>query len=382
MGMGWRCDLLEDLSGDVVESQPVALASSTGSHFYDEQGRARPVTGGTMIVKESDELDLVQRVLVSHGVPTQDAEVQARLLVEGDLRGQHSHGLQRLPTLVARIANGVVKPVPDPRRTWVTEAFLEVDGDRGLGPVVAWPAVDAIVERARSTGVAVAAVHNSNHLGILACYVERIAHAGQIGVAFTTSEALVHPWGGRWPMLGTNPIGIGVPTGGPPFVLDMSTGATSRGKVLAYARDGMTLRAGWAVDEGGSPTTDAGRAVDGAISPFGGPKGYALGLGLELLVAGLTGAETGDRVLGTLDAVAACNKGDLFMTFSPDAVGLQGVATRIGSYLDEVRNSPLAEDMAGIDVPGDRARRTRADRIADGIPLTDAVWAAAQELLR
>jgi LDH2 family malate/lactate/ureidoglycolate dehydrogenase len=335
-----------------------------------------------VIVNEADELDLVRRVLEDHGVPAGDAEVQARVLVEGDLRGQHSHGLQRLPMLVDRIGNGVIDPDARPTYRWVSESFLEVDGGKGLGPVVAFATVERLIERAATVGLAVGAVHNSNHLGMLACYVERVAEAGQIGIALTTSEALVHPWGGRQAIVGTNPIGVGVPTGGEPFVLDMSTGAVSRGKILMAARNGKPLGEGWAVDESGNPTTDAARAVDGAISPFGGAKGYALGLALELIVAGLTGMETGERVLGTLDAAAECNKGDLFLVFSPEALGLECVARRLGAYLDEVRSSPLAEGASGIDVPGDRARRTRTDRASHGIPIEKVVWTAAKELLR
>jgi LDH2 family malate/lactate/ureidoglycolate dehydrogenase len=336
-----------------------------------------------MIVKETEELELVRRVLEAHGVPGADAEVQARVLVEGDLRGQHSHGLQRLPMLVERIANGVIDPVARPTYRWISESFLEVDGGRGLGPVVAHATLDRLVERAGGVGLAVGAIHHSNHLGMLAGYVEAVARAGQICIALTTSEALVHPWGGRRAMVGTNPIGIGVPTGGEPFVLDMSTGAVSRGKILGLARDGKRLEPGWAVDESGASTTDASRAVHGAISPFGGAKGYALGLALELVVAGLTGTETGERVRGTLDAASECTKGDLFLVFSPEALGLGGgVAHRLGAYLDEVRSSPLAEDAGSIDAPGDRARRTRTDRLVHGIPIEDVVWSAAQELLR
>lgn len=335
-----------------------------------------------MIVREADELELAISVLEAHGAPPAAAEVQARLLVEADLRGQHSHGLQRLPTIVERITNGVVDPAAVPQARWVSESFLEVDGARGLGPVVAFDVIKRLLVRAGETGLAVGAVRNSNHLGMLGCYVERIARAGLIGVGLTTSEALVHPWGGRQAMVGTNPVGIGVPTGGEPFVLDMSTGAVSRGKILAFARDGKTLSPGWAVDVHGNPATDASLAVDGAISPFGGAKGYALGLALELLVAAVTGSDLGERVRGTLDSTSVCNKGDLFLVFAPEALGLTGVFERVAGYLDEVRTSPKAPGADRIDVPGDRARRMRADRAAHGIPIEDVVWTAAEELLR
>lgn len=334
-----------------------------------------------MIVKEADAVDLATRVLESRGVPRPAAELQARVLVEGDLRGQHSHGLQRLPTIVERIGNGVVDPAAEPRPRWVSESFLEVDGARGLGPVVAFGVVDRLVARAAEVGLAVGAIHNSNHLGMLACYVERVAEAGMVGVGLTTSEALVHPWGGRQAMVGTNPVGIAVPTSNEPFVLDMSTGAVSRGKILAYARDGRALPPGWAVDAEGGPTTDAAQAVDGAISPFGGAKGYALGLALELLVAAVTGSELGERVRGTLDTTDVCNKGDLFLVLAPEVLGVAGLVERVTAYLDEIRASPKAAGTQAIDVPGDRARRLRAERIEHGIPIEDVVWNDAEELL-
>jgi LDH2 family malate/lactate/ureidoglycolate dehydrogenase len=334
-----------------------------------------------VIVEAASALDLIERVLGRRGTPAPAAATQARILVEADLRGQHSHGLQRLPMLVARIGTGMIQPAAVPDSRWVSESFLEVDGGAGFGPVVAYHALEKLTARAHDVGLAVGAVHNSNHLGMLACYVEDVAAGGQIGVALTTSEALVHPWGGSQAMVGTNPIAIGVPTGGEPFVLDMSTGAVSRGKILAFARTGRPLEPGWAVDAHGVPVTDARAAVDGAISPFGGAKGYALGLGLELLVAGLSGAETGQRVRGTLDAASACNKGDLFLVFDPAALGLGGTAERMGAYLAEVRASPLADGVESIDVPGDRARRMRRTRLREGIPLDDDVWASAEELL-
>jgi len=333
-----------------------------------------------MLIQAQEETDLIVRVLQNHGVTRAAAQTQARVLVEGDLRGQHSHGLQRLPMLIARITNGLIAPVAQPRCTWLSESFLEVDGQRGLGPVVAFDVIALLVERADEVGLAIGAVRNSNHLGMLSCYVEQIAAAGRVGIALTTSEALVHPWGGKRAMVGTNPIGVGVPNGDDPFVLDMSTGAVSRGKILAFARNGQIIPPGWAVDSDGNSTTDSKRAVDGAISPFGGSKGYALGIALELIVAILTDSGLGEQVRGTLDSEAVCNKGDLFIVFSPARLGLSGAVDRVAGYLKEVRASPLANGAEQIDIPGDRSRRLRRKRIESGIPIDEAVWQAAQEL--
>lgn len=334
-----------------------------------------------MIVQAKEELDLATRVLESSGVPGRAAATQARHLVEADLRDQHSHGLQRLPVIVQRIAHGVVDPVAAPVAKWVSESFLEVDGRRGLGPVVSYDVLGQLVRQATASGLAMGAVRNSNHLGMLACYAEDVARDGYIAVVLTTSEALVHPWGGSKAMVGTNPIAVGVPTNDEPFVLDMSTGAVSRGKILAHARDGRQLEPGWAVDAIGNPATDAAAAVDGAISPFGGAKGYALGLALELLVAALTRSALGEQVRGTLDVTSVCNKGDLFLVFSPERLGLGDVVDATTAYLSDVRRTPLSPGASRIDVPGDGARRRRQERLEQGIPIPDAVWASAEELL-
>jgi len=126
-------------------------------------------------------------------------------------------------------------------------------------------ALDQVCGRARQLGMACAVIHSSNHLGMLAWYVESIARAGQIGIATTISEALVHPWGGRLAMQGTNPLAIGIPATPDPLVLDMSTGLISMGKVHDYALRGRPLEPGWALDASGEPTTSADAAKAGSI---------------------------------------------------------------------------------------------------------------------
>ena len=153
-------------------------------------------------------ITILRRVLAAlavAGVPEGHAETQIDLLLEAELYDRPSHGLLRLPRIIERIHNGVADPLTEGRAVWRSEAFLEVDGCRGLGPVVAQAALRIIAQRARRTGVAVAAIANNNHLGMLGWYVDRIAADGQIALALSTSEALVHPWGGRKAMLGTWP---------------------------------------------------------------------------------------------------------------------------------------------------------------------------------
>ncbi|MDP9933814.1 LDH2 family malate/lactate/ureidoglycolate dehydrogenase [Paenarthrobacter nicotinovorans] len=335
------------------------------------KGSASP----SIVVPRDDLRKVISDALRANGASKTNAEIQAENLVEGELRGHASHGIRRLAVLVERMRRGLIMAGAEPHLEWVASSVLRVDGNRGFGPVVARMAIDEVLARANETGIAMAAISNSSHIGMLAPYVEYIAGRGQIAVLLTTSEALVHAWGGRGAYVGTNPIGIGVPTAGEPLVLDMSTASVSMGKILDYAATGRALQPGWAVDALGRPTTDAVAAVDGgALSPFGGPKGYALGIALEALVGTLTASAFGTDVRGTLDTEFPATKGDLLISVSLERLGLTAMLPALTAYLHEVRESGVA---GPADVPGDRARRLRTQRSEDGVPLDDEVWALA-----
>ncbi|GAA4321074.1 Ldh family oxidoreductase [Pigmentiphaga soli] len=325
----------------------------------------------TLTISYTEAVETAMAALGRAGVPPAHARLQVDLLVDAELAGRASHGLLRLPRVVQRIRNGVCDPVTEGDALWRGEAFLDVDGNRGLGPVVACAALDRIGERARRTGVAAAAIRNNNHLGMIGWYAERVARGGQALIALTTSEALVHPWGGRKALLGTNPIAIGVPARPHPFVLDMATSLVSMGQIHDYAHRGQPLSPGWALDAAGEPTTDAAAARDGAIAPFGGAKGYALGLAFEVLVTALTGAALGADVRGTLDATEPCNKGDVFIVIEPAG---SAAARAIAAYLDAIRACPPARPGEPVLVPGDRGRDSREARLRDGIRLAEPVW--------
>jgi L-2-hydroxycarboxylate dehydrogenase (NAD+) len=315
--------------------------------------------------------EIVLGILVANEVPSPAAALQTETLIAAELCGHSSHGVLRLRRIVERIRAGVADPRATGRHEWTGTALLEVDGQHGLGPVVARSAIAAISDRARSTGVAAAVVRNNNHLGRLGWYVEQIARGGQCGIATCTSEALVHPWGGRRAMIGTNPIAIGVPARPRPLVFDMATGLVSMGRIHDYAQRGQALPEGWALDADGEPTTDARAAIDGSIAPFGGAKGYALGLSLEVLVSSLTASALGTEVRGTLDSDHPSSKGDVFIVFGAPG---ESRADTIGAYLEAIRDSEPAAGGAPVTVPGDGAR-TRSERTLDrGVEVSDQVW--------
>jgi L-2-hydroxycarboxylate dehydrogenase (NAD+) len=326
---------------------------------------------GPVSISVPEATDLTLEVLTGLGVPAGGAALQADLWIAAETAGLPSHGLLRLPTLADRIRRGLADPRATGDHSWHGEAFLHVTGQQGLGPVVASRAIDALVERVDRTGIAVAAIAHANHLGMLAWYAERVAARGYTLLGTTTSEALVHPWGGATAMVGTNPLVIGVPAAPHPLVLDMSTGLVSMGKIKDHAHRGAPLEPGWALDAEGRPTLDAVAAQAGSIAPFGGPKGFALGLALEVLVATLTGTSLGTDVRGTLDAEHPATKGDVFLVADSRRSGQLAAVT---AYLDAVRRSPAVEPGRPVRIPGDRARRQREHSTREGLVLPADLW--------
>ncbi|WP_273727375.1 Ldh family oxidoreductase [Brucella gallinifaecis] len=310
---------------------------------------------------------LAVTLLEARDVPPAHAHLQADLLLEAELRGIPSHGLQRLPVILSRLDKGLADARSCGTGSWRRRSFLSVDGGRGLGPVVMMHAMQEMRPILSDVGIAIAAIHNANHIGMLAYYAEAAAKSGTIGIVMSTSEALVHPFGGTQAMLGTNPIAIAIPSGDHPFSLDFATSVVSMGKINNHALRGMPIPSDWAVDAAGQSTTDPQAAKTGAIAPFGGAKGYGLGLAIELLVAALAGSDLAPNVHGTLDDIHAANKGDLLILI--DAAAGDGNVCSLASYLDLLRSSSPSNPESPVAIPGDGARKRRASMERLGIEL-------------
>ncbi|RAZ84800.1 Ldh family oxidoreductase [Mesorhizobium hawassense] len=326
-----------------------------------------------MTIPVGDVRNVATLALQKASVPMEHVIEQLDLLMEAELRGVPSHGLLRLSRIIRRVRNGVADAKTSGSHTWRAEAFLEVDGERGLGPVVANSALKVLMERAKKTGIAVAGIRNSNHLGMLGWYAERVATSGFTIIALSTSEALVHPWGARKAMLGTNPIAVGIPTGGLPFMMDAATSVVSMGEIHDHANRNEPIPPHWALDAQGNPTTDAKEARKGSIAPFGQAKGYALGIAFELLVSSLAGAAIGREVSGTLDDTSVCNKGDVFIV-------IDGPHRDLQAYLQEIRSMDPADGFSEVLIPGERGRACRERRIAEGVPMAEELWTEMQIL--
>jgi LDH2 family malate/lactate/ureidoglycolate dehydrogenase len=331
-----------------------------------------------MLIRREQLADLVERILTRHGVPAEHARIQANLFIGAEMRGTASHGLLRLRRVVERLKAGLAAAGVEGRHDWTARSYLSVDGQNGLGPVVALKALDAVIPRARENGIAIAAIRNANHLGAIAFYADYVARKGLTVIGLTISEALVHPFGGRKAMIGTNPITIGVPAEPEPLVLDMATGLVSMGKIHDHANRGAAIPVGWALDAKGNPTTDAVAAKDGAIAPFGGAKGYALGLAFEVLVASLAESAIGTGVKGTLDSQHPSNKGDLFIVIAPPHA--EAAKALVTDYLTQVRASPSMDPAHPVLIPGDRAHQKRDESRLQGVTLDDGLWEDLQKL--
>jgi LDH2 family malate/lactate/ureidoglycolate dehydrogenase len=335
----------------------------------------------SIVVSAEDVRATIFHVLSKLGASEREAAIQADVLADADLRGHHSHGLQRLPVLAARIKNRLIRLNAEPDYLWTAESVLSVDGKAGLGPFVAETAHERAIPALRQKGVVAVAIRNSSHIGMIGYYCERRAREGFVCIAMTESEALVHPHGGTKALVGTNPIAIGIPSEPAPFVFDMATSTSAIGKIYASKHRGENIPPGWAIDAEGKPTTNPEAALKGSLTPLAGPKGYGLGISIGILSGLLTGAEIGRAVLGTLDTEFRCTKGDLFLLLDPAAFpGGHALAKHVAAYLDEIRNSPPQKTGEPVIVPGDRARKVREERMRSGIPLPREVWQAAERL--
>ena len=190
-----------------------------------------------------------------------------------------------------------------------------------MAPPSAKHRLRALIPAARKHGIAALTVRNAAHIGMVGYYAERRAQEGLVCIAFTTTEVLVHPFGGAEALVGTNPIAIGIPGDPRPFLLDMATSVSAMGRIIAFKHRGEKIPEGWAVDKDGNPTTDPDAALHGSLSPAGGPKGYGLGIcDRNARRVCWPGMPAGREVLGTLDTEYRCTVGDLFIVHGSESI--------------------------------------------------------------
>jgi LDH2 family malate/lactate/ureidoglycolate dehydrogenase len=311
-------------------------------------------------------------------LPDDQAEICTNSIMFATLRGLDSHGIiSILPGLANRLARGEIDRAAPIAVVRDDPATALLKGNGAAGPVIGERAMRLAIQKAQALGVGVVSAFNCDHFGAASYYSSLAVAANLIGITMCNAAPAVVPFGGKRAVHGTNPLSYGIPGGaGGPLVLDIATSAAAHGQIFKAQRRGQPIPLGWAVDAEGRPTTDASAAAKGALLPFGGHKGYGMGI----LVDVLTGALAGSTVaLAVKHTGAPRERGQSYFMLALDPArfgGAEVFAERVDEIIRDVRATPPAEGYSEVLLPGDLEQRQETERRRLGIPLYDEDWNA------
>jgi LDH2 family malate/lactate/ureidoglycolate dehydrogenase len=310
-----------------------------------------------------------REVFIRVGVPAEDAETEAEVILWANLRGVDSHGVLRIPWYVELIDKGEMKVRPSIQILKETPATLVIDADHALGPVVTTWAMRRVMAKASDVGIGWGFIKNTTHQGAMGYYPLLAAQAGMAGLAFVCSPPNMAPYGAKAAGVHNSPIAICVPgKNHRPLLLDMATSMAAGGKLRLAKDRGTPLPVGWALDADGTPATDPHSAA--ILLPFGGPKGS----GLALMFECLSSLMVGDPLLEpALDKQPGAHKHRQHGVVAAINIGMY---TDVGAYRKHVdgvvtgiKSLPPAEGCSEILVPGELEDRVHEERVRNGIPL-------------
>lgn len=305
--------------------------------------------------------ELIVRALTRAGAAEAPAQSHARSMAACERDGARNHGLLRLPGVVRALHSGWITGDARPTVVSETSGALVVDAGNGF----AQPALDAVrdrlLEKARSAGVAVLHTRDSHHVSALWPDIEPLAEAGLVALTCVHSRARMAVWGGREPVVGTSAIAFAAPRAGEsPFVWDQSSSVMSQGEILLARAEGREVPPGVGCDRDGRPTTDPAAILDGGfLLPFGGHKGSAIAVMVEVLAAALSGADFGFESGGGGPGSETSRGGQFLLLMPADA----DVASRVSGLSAAIIASGATR------FPGERRFAARADAARSGIPV-------------
>lgn len=319
--------------------------------------------------------ELATSIFAATGAPADIAGAVADSLVQTSLTGHDSHGVMRVMQYVDMIRNGDLVPAARPVTGQRTGAIARLECGFGFGQIGAQYGAGLASELAHEHGIGCVALENVNHVGRLGEYAEALARAGHVGMVFTSGTVVrvsVAPWGGREPLMSTNPMAWAVPTqsGETPLVLDFATAVVANGKVQVALARGESFPEGMLLDRDGNPTTDPATFYNGGmLQPFGTYKGHGLSLMMELVPGILCGFSpvssrefrSGNPTLILALAIDAFTDPDHFEQQTRD-------------FLARVKAVSPAEGFDEVLLPGEKEQRSLAERSQSGIPLPQGVW--------
>ena len=309
------------------------------------------------------------------------------VLLDADLSGIESHGVQRLIRYHKEITGGLVTVKAVPEIVKETPISATIEGNDAMGQLLGVQAMDLAIEKAKKVGVGMVAVRNSNHYGIAGYYTKRAAENGLIGICMTNTEAIMVPTFGRQAMLGTNPIAFSMPASPVPFTFDAATTVVPRGKLEVYAKRDGAIKDGWALDENGNPSTDAARVLaniigktGGGILPLGGAgeetsgyKGYGFAMLCEICTAILSGGTTSNYIYKKPGKAEICH---FFMAIDHDVFGDKAqIEANLSKFMQELRDADKAEGQDRIYTHGEKEFYSKQNVVANGVPVNDKTYA-------
>ena len=336
--------------------------------------------------KSADELyELARQILLAAGADERNADGVAEHLVSANLSGVDTHGVRHLPFYVEEIRAGAIVPTTWPTIVNESPNAALVTGNWTFGQVTAKYAMEVAIGKAREHDLALVGIVQTHHIGRLGHYVEMAAASQMLSMVwaggFGKEAPAAVPYGGRTPVLHTNPVAMGFPAGEErPMTFDFATAALSGVKVTNAYRRHEQLPPGCIVDKDGNPTTDPNDFfAGGAHAPFGGHKGYALMMAAEVLGRVLSGsdafaeADRGGAVMRHQGVAMMVFRADLFQPFAD-------YGRRMDELQRRVRAVPPAPGFKEVLIPGDPEARARVVRQRDGIPVAADVWESLTDL--
>lgn len=336
-----------------------------------------------------------QEIFIKIGCSEKEANDAAKVLLSADLRGVDSHGIARLSGYIRLWQAGRINAKPHLKIIHETPSTAVVDGDAGLGLVVAPYAMKVAIDKARTAGTGWVSVQNSNHFGIAGIHAMMALEEDMIGIAMTNASPLVAPTFSTERLLGTNPIAVAIPAGNQAaFVADMATTTAANGKLEILQRKNMPAPHGWIQDKEGNISTNQHEVKEGgALLPLGGTreqgshKGYALGSIVDIFSGVLSGANYGPWVppfvsfLPVADDLPGKGIGHFFGAMRIDAFRpAADFKQHMDHWIERFKNAQPIAGEERVLIPGDPEREMEQERLINGIPLLDAVVEDIQQL--
>jgi len=313
----------------------------------------------TVSLKLDEILDLAKKTLLTNGCDDETASILAELIMKAERDGSLSHGLFRLPAYVAGLKSGKINGKARPDVKKISPSVIKVAGNNCLAPMVLNKGIPELIKAAKESGVAVLAITNSHHMAAMWPETEMLAEQGLVAFACTSYKPAVAPAGATKPLFGTNPISFAWPRPGKtPVVYDMATASMAMGEVQLAKREGHKVPLGTGLTKDGKETIDPGEIADGGVLlPFGGYKGSAIAMMVELLAGALVGDNFSfETAAKDKNDGGPPSGGEFILAISPDKLSGNNWAKHSDEFFDKMKS------MDGVRLPGERRHKNRLDK--------------------